>query len=59
MKIIRKTKEHRQLKTTEISKLRLFLLDKQKGRCPICTNVILDAVLDHSHRRRIGYLFYE
>ena len=47
-------REHRQLKTTEISKLRSFLLDKQNGRCPICTNVILDSVLDHSHRRRIG-----
>jgi hypothetical protein len=56
MKILRFKKKitPKQLKTTEVATLRNELLEKQKGRCPICGGVIIDPVLDHSHKKRIG-----
>lgn len=54
MKILRtKAKPPIQIKTTEVAQLRKFLLSKQNERCPICGDIILDAVLDHSHKKRI------
>lgn len=54
MKILRiKKKTPIQLKTTEVAALRERLLAKQNGRCPLCSKVVLDAVLDHSHKKRI------
>jgi hypothetical protein len=43
----------KQLKSTEIPKLREKLLEKQNGICPICKRDIKDACLDHSHTKRI------
>jgi hypothetical protein len=56
MKILRFKKKiaPKQLKTTEVATLRNELLAKQKGRCPLCGKVILDAVLDHSHKKKLG-----
>lgn len=44
----------RQIKTTEIKSLRNHILKLQGGICPICKEKILDAVLDHEHKKRIG-----
>lgn len=44
----------RQLKASDVPKLRKFLLKKQMGTCPICTKHIQDPCLDHSHIKRIG-----
>lgn len=44
----------RQLKTTEIASLRAHMLKRQDGICPICKKKIMDAVLDHQHKKKIG-----
>ena len=47
-------KQPRQLKASDVPKLRKFLLNKkQDGKCPICTKEITDPCLDHSHIKRI------
>jgi hypothetical protein len=53
LKLKKKQPAQVQMKSTEISTIRSMLLGKQNHRCPICENVIIDAVLDHSHKRRI------
>lgn len=58
MKILRKITRKKkvtpiQLKTTEVAALRNELLKKQNGICPLCKRAIMDAVLDHSHKKRI------
>ena len=44
----------KQLKTNEVAELRKTILLQQNGLCPICSELITDAVLDHSHKKRIG-----
>ncbi len=46
-------KTMRQLKSSDVPKLRKFLLKKQDDKCPICSKEIKDACLDHSHIKRI------
>ena len=46
-------KQPRQLKASDIPKLRKHLLKKQNEICPICSKKIKDACLDHSHIKRI------
>lgn len=46
-------KKLRQLKTTEIAKLRAFLLKKQGGVCAICGTAPTRACLDHEHKKRL------
>lgn len=48
-----KNKTPRQLKASDVPKLRKFLLKKQKGICLICKKDIKDPCLDHSHIKRI------
>ena len=45
----------RQLKQSEIAKMREQILNDQEGICPLCNNPIPEgtACLDHEHRRRI------
>lgn len=43
----------RQLKSSDIPKLRRHLLKKQNGICPICGKEIKDPVLDHHHKKKI------
>lgn len=45
----------RQLKQSELSKLREEILDEQNGICPLCNNPIPEgyACLDHEHKRKI------
>lgn len=45
----------RQLKQSEIAKMREQILNEQEGICPLCNNPIPAgaACLDHEHRRRI------
>lgn len=46
---------NRQLKQSELSKLRQEILDEQNGICPLCNKPIPEgcACLDHEHKRRI------
>lgn len=43
----------RQLKASDVPKLRRHLLRKQKGVCPICGKKVKVPVLDHHHKKRI------
>lgn len=45
-------KSPRQLKSSDVSKLRKFILKKQGGKCAICKNETDDPCLDHSHTKR-------
>ena len=47
-------KNPKQLKKSEISSLRITLLQQQGGRCPICKKCITDPCLDHEHKKRLG-----
>jgi hypothetical protein len=49
-------KKPRQLKSTDVPKLRNFLLKKHHGLCQICDKVIGEgeAVLDHHHKKKVG-----
>lgn len=40
------------LKTSQIKEVRDKLLKEQNSICPICGKVIVDACLDHQHKRR-------
>jgi len=46
-------KPPRQLKASDVPKLRKWLLKKQNGRCLICGRKPLTPCLDHSHKKRI------
>lgn len=46
-------KEPRQLKSSDVKKLRDYLLRKQKGKCLICRKHIERPCLDHHHKKRV------
>jgi hypothetical protein len=43
----------RQLRQKDVESLRAYILDKQKGVCPICEKTIKDPCLDHHHSKKI------
>lgn len=45
-------KQPRQLKASDVPKLRKWLLKKQKGKCLICRKKPKTPCLDHSHTKR-------
>jgi DNA-directed RNA polymerase subunit H (RpoH/RPB5) len=46
-------KKVRQLKSSEVKKLRSYLIKKQKGLCLICKKKIKRPCLDHHHKKRV------
>jgi len=46
-------KSPRQLKSSEVKKLRSYLIRKQKGKCLICKKDIKRPCLDHHHKKKV------
>jgi hypothetical protein len=54
VKIIKRKIVPKQLKGSDIPKIRQWILSKrQNGLCPICGKKITDPCLDHSHKKKI------
>jgi len=50
---IKKSRKLRQLKSSDIKKVRRWLLKKQNGRCAICGENPKRPCLDHEHKKRL------
>jgi len=51
--ILKNRKPPRQLKASDVPKLRKWLLKKQKGKCLICGKEPKTPCLDHAHKKKI------